>query len=221
MPMRMSYFTSELKKISPDIACLQETHINNERSVAGEIAAALGGYHTQEVSMSPSHIDRQYALGNAVISKEMPRDAKSQTYVYPTFPLVLPDGKPAVHHDKGFQVINFSFGMVINTQMMPLGFLGTPYRTPLGRSFARDMEKQLLAHVRHPFILCGDLNVSEVTEFYPELLKLMKNVLPDMPTRPRGGKPDYIFLSKEYQVIDAGVIETNTDHYLCWAKISI
>ena len=31
----INYFADELRKINPDVICLQETHMNDERSVAG------------------------------------------------------------------------------------------------------------------------------------------------------------------------------------------
>ena len=217
----LPYFATELHNISPDIICFQETHVNDERSVGQEIADLLGQYHVNEMRTSSSHVDPSYQLGNAVLSKPTPTRYTAAIYPYPAFPLFLPDGIPDRHHDKGFQVVQFPFGTIMNTHTMPLRFLGTPYDTPNGLSFAHEMEKQLLTHALHPLIFCGDFNFNNASILYPELLKDMKSVLPDAPTRPGGKKSDYIFVSAEFTILDSGIIQTNTDHYLCWAKLSI
>lgn len=217
----INYFADELRKINPDVICLQETHMNDERSVAGELCAMLGGYQIQEMRISPSHVDEQYYFGNALLSKEIPISYTSDLYPYPSFPLFLPGSTPDRHHDKGFQVAIFDFITIINTQMMPLKFLGTPYNTPNGKKFAHEMEEQLISCVQAPFILCGDMNFNDAPSLYPYLLKNMKSALSDGPTRPGGKKSDYIFVPESCKVIANGIVPTNTDHYLCWAKLSI
>lgn len=217
----IGYFANELIKLDPSIVCLQETHVNTERSVASEISQLLGNFNIGEVQLSASHVDGQYRLGNAILSAQKAKEINGYVYPYPPFPLFLPDGTPDRHHDKGFQVVTFDFATIINTQMMPLKFLGTPYDTPNGKAFAHEMEQQLISYAKVPFILCGDMNFNDAPSLYPYLLKNMKSALPDAPTRPGGKKSDYIFASAEFTVLDSGIIHTNTDHYLCWAKFSI
>ena len=83
------------------------------------------------------------------------------------------------------------------------------------------MEEQLISCVQAPFILCGDMNFNDAPSLYPYLLKNMKSALSDGPTRPGGKKSDYIFVPESCKVIANGIVPTNTDHYLCWAKLSI
>ena len=217
----LPYFVTELRNIDPDIICFQETHVNDERSVGQEIADFLGQYHVSEMRTSSSHVDPSYQLGNAVLSKLTPTGYTAAIYSYPDFPLFLPDGTPDRHHDKGFQVVQFPFGTIMNTHTMPLKFLGTPYDTPNGKAFAQEMQQQLLRHAKAPLVFCGDLNFNNAELLYSELLKDMHSVLPDAPTRPGGKKSDYIFASTEFIVLDSDIVQTNTDHYLCWAKLSI
>ncbi len=215
----IGYFADELRKINPDIICLQETHLNDERSVSRDLCEILADYHREEVSMSPSHVDEQYHLGNAILSKEIPKRVENIPYPDPRFPLTLPGGKPAIRHAKGFQAAYLGFGTIINTQMLPLAYLGTPYNALEGKSFAGEMENVLLSHPAE--IICGDLNYTDAKTLYVKLLKEKVNALPDAPTRPGGKKTDYIFVPESCNVISSGIVETNTDHYLCWAKISI
>ncbi len=216
----VEYFTKQLRLVNPDVVCLQETHINSERSVAKEIAQSLG-LRIHETAMSPSHIDSRYSLGNALLHKVS--ETKEQDYIfpYPSFSLVLPDGKPAAHHDKGFQIDDISTLSVVNLQMMPLKFLGTPYDSHNGEVFAKEMEDILLKYVRDSAVICGDFNFANPKQLYSRLLSNRNDVLPDVPTRPEGKKTDFIFVPEGIVCIDSGVIKTNTDHFLCWVTLEI
>ena len=139
-----------------------------------------------------------------------------QVYLDPLF-LLFPF-RGSVH-----QVVQFDNTRVINLQMLPLRFLGTAYDTPQGQAFALEMERALKPHMASPSLLCGDFNVENANELYREIIQKssMKNALPSAGTRPNNKQSDYIFYSAELRCEDAGVIKTNTDHYLCWARFSI
>lgn len=214
----VGYFVEQLQKLNADVVCLQETHLNEERSVAKEIAIKLG-YDISEVDMSPSHIDRAYSLGNAVLFKKEPKNIHDFVFPYPTFSLIRADGVPTVHTDKGFQVLEYEFGNIVNLQMQPLKFLGSPYDSMNGIQFAKEMEDFMLQKINFLSIFCGDFNYKDAKTLNPKLLANHSDALPDTPTRPGEKKTDYIFVPNSYQVIDSGIIETRTDHFLCWAKI--
>jgi endonuclease/exonuclease/phosphatase family metal-dependent hydrolase len=220
-PEDIGYFVEQLRSISADVICLQETHINTQRSVAQEIAKSLGEYSCIEQDNSPSHVDPEYRLGNAILTKCKILNEEQFVLPYPDFPLARLDGKQTVRHDKGVQLVGLDFGTVVNLQMLPLRFLGTPYDTPLGRDFARKMEIQLIEKKSPPLIICGDINYDNAIGLYPELLDGMTSVLPEVPTRPDNKRTDYIFCTKEFSVLESGVIGTNSDHYLCWARLGI
>lgn len=40
-------------------------------------------------------------------------------------------------------------------------------------------------------------------------------------TKPHGGYPDHILYSSEWRVVSAGVVPTQSDHYLCWAELEL
>lgn len=223
-PEDIKYFIRELKDLSPDIVCLQETHINDKRSIANEIAGEMGKFFCFEQNNSPSHINPDYRLGNAVLSKYSFRKKDNFTLPYPNFQLTL-NGKdvnsPAMRHDKGFQVVEFDFGTVVNIQMLPLAFLGTPYDTENGKSFAKEMEDCMNVECGSTGIICGDFNYRAAPDLYINLLSDKRDTLPEVPTRPGEKKTDYIFCKNKFQVLDSGIINTKTDHYLCWTKIGI
>lgn len=220
-PEDIDYFVGQLKGVNPDFVCLQEAHRNEHRSIAMEIAKKLGNFHYVESSNSASHIDPKYQLGNAVLSRKKLVDKENYTFPYPKFPLVLPDGRPAAHYDKGFQVMQTNFCSVINLQVMPIRFLGTPYASPQGQDFARTMEDMLLSNKTTPLLICGDFNHDNARSLYPTLLGDMRSALPVTPTRPDGKRTDYIFYSSEFALLEAGVVETKSDHYMCWARFEM
>ena len=123
-PEDVEYFVRELKDVSPDIVCLQETHIDSKRSIAGEIANEIGDFFCFEQNNSLSHINPEYRLGNAILSKYSFRKKDNFTLPSPNFPLKLPNDQD--RHDKGFQVVEFDFGTLVNIQILPRKFLGTP-----------------------------------------------------------------------------------------------
>lgn len=223
-PEDIEYFIRELKDLSPDVICLQETHINSKRSIANEIANEIGDLFCFEQNNSPSHIDPEYRLGNAVLSKYPFKKKDNFTLPHPTFPLTL-NGKdvssPAMRHDKGFQVVEFDFSTLVNIQMLPLAFLGTPYDADNGKSFAKEMEDDMNLECGSAGIICGDFNYRAASDLYKNLLSDMEDTLPGAPTRPGEKKTDYIFCRNEFTVLDSGIINTKTDHYLCWTKIGI
>jgi endonuclease/exonuclease/phosphatase family metal-dependent hydrolase len=218
-PEDVEYFISELKALSPDIICLQETHLSSERSIANEIATEMGDVFCFEQDNSPSHIDPAYRLGNAVLSKYSFRNKANFKLPSPSFPLKLPNEQE--RHDKGFQVVEFDFGTLVNIQMLPLAFLGTPYDSDDGKTFAKEMERCMNLECESALFICGDLNYKAAPELYTSLLSDMRDTLPAAPTRPGEKKTDYIFCRNEFKVLDAGIINTKTDHYLCWTKIAI
>jgi endonuclease/exonuclease/phosphatase family metal-dependent hydrolase len=219
----VAYFGSKLKELNPDIICLQETHIGSNKSLAKELGEVAGDYSLTEVALSESHIDGRYRLGNAILSKNKPLEENFHYFPYPSFPLARRDGGVTVIHEKGCQVLKFEFGNVANLHMQPLAFLGTKYDSPNGVIYAKEVEQTLEQNLTNPIVLCGDFNYIKSEELYSDLLNKLslKSVLPDEPTRPDNKKTDYIFVSPEFTLVDSGIVKTNSDHYLCWARLRV
>lgn len=64
----IDYLRDVIREINPDIICLQENHINQERSLARDAFKDSYQFIT-EINVSPSHNDSKYELGLAVLSK--------------------------------------------------------------------------------------------------------------------------------------------------------
>ena len=221
----LEYFASQIRKFSPDIVCMQENHSNEDRSVARELAGLLGHDYVYEEAISLSHVDPQYRLGMAIIAKQPFEHIKTTMYPYPEFPLFFSDGRPAEVHHKALQVVSFEGLMVANTQMLPLGVFGAAYDKGEGKDLAREIDRVLYESLTVPFVFCGDFNFNSPATIYPEFFSRSgaSDALPDVLTRPNkeGLKktPDHILFSGP-ELVRSEVLETQSDHYLCFAEFS-
>lgn len=218
------YFADQLAQVNPDVVCMQETHINDQRSIAEEIAILLGYQHVFDTPMSPSHIDHEYNLGLAVISKNPFTSKTYHVYPYPLFPLVWPKtGIEANRHDKMLQVVGVDGINIANTHMQPLRLFQYSYGFSCGAVFARQMEQIMLRELSAPLVFCGDFNFDKIDEAYGRLFKKLglREALPDETTRPYGdgrkSRSDHILHTPDFSPVSAAVIKTNTDHYMCVA----
>ena len=167
----ISYFAEQLKRVDPDIIFLQETHLNSDRSIARDIANLLNYENVYEVDVSPSHIDSNFRLGNAIISKAPLSHIKDAYYPYPDFELRFPNGKLARdRHDKMVQIYKFGDIMICNTQMCPLSLFGYSYVEGLGKEIALQIEDILIDNLTTPLIFAGDFNTDEPEQAYPKLV---------------------------------------------------
>ncbi len=228
----LSYFIEQLRRIDADVICLQESHTNDQRNLAVDIAERLGGYHVFNSPMSPSHINPDYRLSMAILAKEPFDSTALHEYPDPPFELQFADGRHAVRHAKGLQVVGYQGLHIANTHWLSLMPFGYGYASGEGRQFGDMLVHSMLEHLPDQVILCGDLNVGEF-EFDQLLVPLietlhLQNALPDLPTYHLPGAinpkvtnaPDRIYVSGSDFVVRASEVKpTESDHYLCWADI--
>ncbi len=224
----VTYFADCLRKISPDIIYLQESHTNDKRVIAREIAEALDMKYVYDAVASPSHIDPQYQLSNAIISRFPLEHVRDVTYPYPDFGYTFADGRPAKRHDKMMQIYEWNGIQIINTQLPPLHIFGKEYISGEGARLAAQIERLWRENLRQaPFIFGGDFNLSNLADTFPtfEMEYEFCEPLPDVPTRPDlpsvMSQSDHILTSPNIDFDDAEVIATQTDHYLCYARLKI
>jgi len=222
----LSYFADMIRKYAPDVICLQETHSNESRSIASELAKLLHYEFVYENAASPSHIDESFMLGQAIISRIPLKNMRTIVYPYPTFPLLFSDGREAAHHDKILQIAQWGKVMIANTQMMPLKIFSEEYDTENGAGFSKEIDEVLTSSLDTPLIFCGDFNFNQPVNAFPKMYKKFSiaNALPDSVTRPDTTEklaPDHILYSPELSIINAKVVETQTDHFLCFAEFKI
>ncbi len=231
----LDYFAKNIQKLNPDIICLQEIHINKKRSIAKEIAQKLNISNIHEVSSNPSHIDSQYDLGLAVLSKYEISNPEIIKLPYPKFKLVFSDSREAKQIDKHIQRVTIKELKVVNTQFQPLGLWKYRYDEGKGFKYSEDINK-VLGKIDKIDIFCGDLAMDYPLKVLPVLKDKfhMQEAFKDTNTRPvdkdfiaRIGKKyipneiDHILFSDKLKLIRSGVVKTNTDHLLCWGELNI
>lgn len=219
----LDYFAEQILSIDADVVCLQETHTNAERSVAKDLAKILKMDNVIDSPTSPSHVDKNFQLGTAIISRLPFNETKVYQYPDPSFELYFSDGKKAITHHKNLQEVKIEDFYLANTQMLPIKLFGYEYDRGKGFDFAKEIEKTLTV-LEQPIIFCGDFNFDNPSKVYPDLFNKLglKEALPNKVTRPspQGKKtPDHIFYSPKFHLIKSGVVKTLTDHYLCYAEL--
>lgn len=220
----LSFFLEHLNTLNADILCLQEVHTNATRSQSNLIAEALDYPYIFETVASPSHIDPNYQLANAILSRQPFKSTKAVRLPRPEFllePPLLANTQRAEIHDKYLQIVEFETFTLANVHTLPLHVLNATYDSEGGKRFAREIEKSFLEHLKTPLILCGDFNHNDMTTLYPQLFDKLEliDVLPNKPSVPNADKRiDFILSSNHFDILDAGIIPTLADHFPCWLE---
>jgi endonuclease/exonuclease/phosphatase family metal-dependent hydrolase len=223
----INYFLEHLSQLNADILCLQEVHTNSRRSQTNLIAESLGYSYTFETTASPSHIDPNYQLANAILSKQPFKSTKAVQLPKPSFllkPPFLPNGQRAEIHDKYLQVVEFETFTLANVHTLPLHVLNATYDSEEGKKFAEEVEKVFLEHLKTPLIFCGDFNRKNITGLYPKLFDEfdLLDALPNKSSVPNSdARIDYVLVSSNLQVSDAGIESTLSDHFPCWLESTL
>jgi exonuclease III len=222
----LEYFADQFKALNLDIICIQECEYLETDHIAEKLAKLLGIPCVFETLMHQSHISPGYTISTVILSKSPLIKAQAIKQPYPDFEVTLPNGQPAQKHTKYLQVAEYDGLCVANTQTQPLEFLGTPYESERGRGFAKILSKLFIEELHRPLVFagdfCADLHTTHVSKIYKEACESfeLKDVLPPGQTKPNNkGRADAIFISPELKKIDSGIVQTETDHFLCWAEI--
>lgn len=215
------YFAERISALKPDVVCLQETHGSRSYSLATELAKEIGLPHVFEKRCCPSHIDRRYKLCNAILSREPFTDPQAKLLPRPPFQLYL-HGKPVPPFDRYLISVQFPGFRVATLHVEPLDILGYDYSEGLGLKFGHMIDKVLVEQLKPPFVFTADLYAAHPTIPFPKFMsqRSIQDVLPaQVPTDPKGLRPDHIMCTPEWLPIHARVIPTQTDHFLCVADL--
>lgn len=225
-PEDLDYFISELRKVDPDIICLQETHTPNDRnpSDAQKIADTLSYPYVYNSPASASHINKECRLGNAIVSKRPFGQTDTVFLPNPETPLYWKDGRPAATHERNIQRIDYGSFYVLNNHMLPLYHFGYDYDdSSFGSRLSADINQVMgIIIPEKPVLWCGDFNTDTPLSIYGSMeARDLAEALPDTETRPTGQRHDHILYSREFTLVESEVRHTNSDHYLCFAELRL
>jgi len=221
-PEDIDYFIEQLAKLDADIVCLQETHINKNRDLAREIAKSMSYEYSSSIATSISHLDPNYSLGMSIISKFPFQESKLIQFPNPQFDLCFKSGEKAPDHKKYIQRVSIGEITIANTQLLPIDIFGHEYSKGKGLKFAMQIEEKML-QLEEPIIFSGDFNINEPDKLFQSFFSKIHlvDLLPEKITIPlvekQKNKPDHIYYSDHFKVIESGVLDTNTDHLLCYS----
>ena len=220
----LAYFVEAIKAINPDIICLQESHTNDSDVLASRLAKELGLAYVFDAPRSPSHIDENYQLSNAIISRYPIENTKNILLPDPSFELYFEGGKKARLFHTYLQTATIQGITIANTHLQPLHLFGYSYNKGEGKQFANDTEAVLCSNLNTPLIFAGDFNDPNLFSNFPLLVEKFKleAALDEQPTDIKGNKMDYILFSKELTLDKAELIKAEkADHHLGWAIFKI
>lgn len=220
----LPYFVEAIKAINPDIICLQETHTNDNDVLANRLAQELGLAHVFDAPRSPSHIDENYQLSNAMISRYPIENTKHILLPDPPFDLNFENGKKARLFHTYLQTATIQGITIANTHLQPLHLFGYSYSEGEGKQFANSTEAVLCSNLNAPLIFAGDFNDPNLFSNFPKLVEQFKleAALDEQPTDIKGNKMDYILFSKELSLNNAELVKAQkADHHLGWAEFRV
>jgi len=218
------YFYTQLRDLDLDVICLQESHANGVDSLAKRLASKLGMTFVADSPGCLSHIDSNYRLTTAILSKTQPLSQASVLLPKPEFELIFKsDNRKVPPLDRYMQYAIFDGFTVATMHTEPMGAFGYSYESGQGLAFAHQMDDAVAATLTQPVIFAADFNMDNPGVALPKTLTslgLVEALPAHTATKPQDGSPDHILYSPTWSIVDSGVIQTKTDHFLCWSSFN-
>ena len=232
----VSYFIEELKKIQPDVVCLQEVSIRSQNDhQASEIAQGLGMDYVAVHKLSENHVLKGEDNGVAILSRHQILNSETHLFPNPKLELTGSDGSLWVSFDKGSLrcelEIDERSASVIAAHGLPFWRFERLATDSDFEHIAQDIEDTFLSSAM-PVLVGMDANFSNTPSLIPRVYEagfkdafIGVTVPDDVAVSKKKHVPeahsDHIFYSADWTVKDAGVISGNADHFLCWADLEL
>jgi len=227
----LDYFIQHLKKINPDIICLQETHISKDEKLnqTKEIAQAFDYkyFSTHIYEGRESHIKPGHFLSFGTISRFPIVSNKYWNPPNPRLTVKRPNGIIWETLDMGIYVSQINFQKriinVANTHLLPLHYYKKDWSDKEFQHLRNFVSNLFLSIKEEPTIAIGDFNYADLIKIYPGIFSLGKYqdvFIQD--TTPTKGQQDHILFSQHWSLKKAEVIDrVDADHYICIAELKL
>jgi hypothetical protein len=119
------------------------------------------------------------------------------------------------------QIVEFDEFTIAKVWFEPLSPYGHDYTSGQGAIFAEALDATIANKLQQPVLFAADFNCPNPLAALPQTAAKFQltEALPDEPTKLNGKPSDHILYSPEWHRVDAGVIKTQSDHFLCWAEL--
>lgn len=213
-------FIDLLKKHTPDIITIQESHSNKTDNQANKIADALGYKYFINDVYDSSHLEKGMSLNQAIISVFPIKNSEFELFFNPKFETLGPRGEHWVSHEKGISscLIEIEKDKVLQIKTSH----SFPYRRfhidPLSKEtlqLRNDMVRKIKPS-NDLFLYQGDLNLDfeSLQEVLPDLLvNGMNEVILEEFTTPKGKKYDHVLYKGIKHVSSKIITDVLSDHY--------
>lgn len=218
----IAYFIDELKKIDPDVVCLQEVHISEGHNQAEMIAHGLGFEYFETQKLADSHLVEGEDLSLAILSRFPILKRQFHQLTNPKLTFTW-RGREVLSHDKGFLECLIqspeSNVSVLCAHMIPFRKFGKDFCSSEFDVIRNEVEL-IMCSGEVPKILGADMNYADVGAALPKVFERgFKMVLPDTPTTPKGRKYDKIIVSEQWSSKESQIVPGRADHYLGVAEL--
>ena len=215
-----------LKQENADLITLQETQKNKNIDQVQKIATELGFNYIHD-SMSDSHIDEGFQLGNAILSHYQIKNHKTGFFYNPKVITKWEDGSIATSFDKGFSTCEIEVGIrkvkIISTHLIPFRRFKINLESDIAKKILEDVQTKI-NNFSEITILQGDFNIDNqsIEKYLPKLFENgLEEVIQNEPTTPKGRKYDHI-LYRGMTLRGTRVNSTaRTDHFPVIAEFEI
>ncbi len=222
---KLSNILSELKKINPDVVCLQEVRVNSSFNPKVNGAAYLAKGLKFYYHFGESHFfDKKEIQGNLILSR-FPIVRKYSKYIQKFNPQKTnrSEDEGRLYMEVSLKVDNRELRVGTSHLSFKAGHVLSAQRQKEMNNFLKELSKQ-----KEGYIFGGDLNAVPTSAFVKGILKTFKNVGPRL-TGPSADKKkyteskklgnhsvriDYIFSTEEIKVKKAEILKTKfSDHF--------
>lgn len=209
-----------------DVAAIQELQVSLEGKVpesCRESALKMGLTDLTHHAFSLSPFDSGNLLAVALATKRPQHLTDVREF---TNPSLMVDGGEGLH-DKGAlrSVLRFDDGTevdVLSVHLFPFRRLRVDEAASMFNEVWDDIDRAIAPTPGIPRIVMGDFNSENRGVILPSLQNSsLTSVFDGIATRPNGAAHDDILISPEWTVLDAGVVETASDHHLLWARLRL